>query len=71
MLTTIDNPFNPKENYRAWNLWDIDNGYNTASYLARILQNFKMVDDEWTQESIDEAQNIIIDNDMLGAYLII
>lgn len=71
MLTTIDNPFNPKENYRAWNLWDIDNGYNTASYLARILQNFKMVDDEWTQESIDEAQNIIIDNDMLGVYLII
>lgn len=71
MLTTIDNPFNPKENYKAWNLWDIDNGYNTASYLARILQNFKMVDDEWTQESIDEAQNIIIDNDMLGVYLII
>ena len=71
MLTTIDNPFNPKENYKAWNLWDIDNGYNTASYLARILQNFKMVDDEWTQNSIDEAQNIIIDNDMLGVYLII
>ena len=71
MLTTIDNPFNPKENYKAWNLWDIDNGYNTASYLARILQNFRMVDDEWTQESIDEAQNIIIDNDMLGVYLII
>ena len=71
MVTTIDNPFNPKENYKAWNLWDIDNGYNTASYLARILQNFKMVDDEWTQESIDEAQNIIIDNDMLGVYLII
>ena len=71
MLTTIDNPFNPKENYKAWNLWDIDNGYNTASYLARILQNFKMVDDEWTQESIDKAQNIIIDNDMLGVYLII
>ena len=71
MLTTIDNPFNPKENYKAWNLWDIDNGYNTASYLARILQNFKMVDDEWTQESIDEAQNIIIDNDILGVYLII
>ncbi len=71
MLTTIDNPFNPKENYKAWNLWDIDNGYNTASYLARILQNFKMVDDEWTQESIDEAQNIIIDNDMLRVYLII
>ena len=71
MLTTIDNPFNPKENYKAWNLWDIDNGYNTASYLARILQNFKMVDDEWSQQSIDEAQKIIIDNDMLGLYKII
>lgn len=71
MITTVDNPFNPREDYLQWNQWDIDNGYNTASYLARILQNFETVDDEYTSQSIEEAQQIMIDNDMIGIYKII
>lgn len=71
MITTIDNPFDPIKDYNKWNQWDIDNGYNTASYLARILQNFKMVDDEYTSQDIREAQQTIIDNDMLNVYKII
>ena len=27
MITTVDNPFNPREDYLQWNQWDIDNGY--------------------------------------------
>ena len=70
MLTTIDNPYNPFTDYNKWNLWDIDQGYNTSSYLARLLQNEKMIDEEYTEEQIDNAMQSIIDNDMLNVYVI-
>jgi hypothetical protein len=37
MLTTIDNPYSPFDEYDEWNAWDIRSGYNTASFLARIV----------------------------------
>ena len=68
MLTTMDNPFDPRTDYNLWHQWDEAQGYNTASYLARILQNFEKIDEEYTIEAIDEAQQSIMDNDMLGIY---
>ena len=37
MLTTIDNPYNPFEQFDLWLLCDKDKGYNTCEYLARIV----------------------------------
>ena len=71
MLTTVDNPFDPRTDYNQWNQWDIDNGYNTASYLARILQNYEKVDEEYSKSSIQEAMQEIIDMDMINKYKII
>ena len=70
MLTTIDNPYNPFKDYDKWNRWDIDNAYNTASYLARMLQEYETIDEEYTEEQIDTAMQSIIDNDMLNVYVI-
>lgn len=36
MITTIDNPFNPFEEFESWFLFDVGQGYNTCSYLARV-----------------------------------
>ena len=36
MLTTVDNPFDPFEEYDSWYAWDVRMGYNSASLLARI-----------------------------------
>lgn len=36
MLTTTDNPFDPFEQFTSWFLFDVEKGYNTCSYLARI-----------------------------------
>lgn len=38
MLTTIDNPYNPFDQFDEWFLFDTENGYNSSSYLARIAQ---------------------------------
>lgn len=71
MLTTTDNPYDPRLDYNKWNQFDVDNGYHTASYLARVLQNYKIIDEDYPQESIDAAMQSIIDNDFLGIYKII
>lgn len=36
VLTTKDNPFNPKTQYENWKAWDEQKGYYTEAYLARV-----------------------------------
>lgn len=70
-LTTIDNPFNPKEDYDAWNEWDQDNGYFTERYINSIA-DFDV--EEGSLESDSKRQKAILEilkNDPLGIYLLI
>lgn len=36
MITTVDNPIDPRDDFAMWYAWDVQNGYNTCAYLARI-----------------------------------
>lgn len=58
MLTTIDNPYNPFDQFALWLMFDKEKGYNTCEHLARIVQlsndlSEKEIDDE-TERAIDE-----------------
>lgn len=68
MLTTIDNPFDPFEQFTSWFLFDVEKGYNTCSYLARIVKT----SDDMTQKEVDEeverAIDEIISYDFLDIY---
>ena len=68
MLTTFDNPFDPFEQFTSWFLFDVEKGYNTCSYLARIAR----LSDEMTQKEIDEeierAIDEIIKYDFMNIY---
>ena len=57
MLTTIDNPYNPFEQFESWFLFDVEKGYNSCSRLARIAQ----FSDDMTQKEIDEETERAID----------
>ena len=58
MLTTVDNPYDPRENFEAWYAWDVSHGYNTSAYLARVLVDADdapgPVRDRQVEEAIDE-----------------
>ena len=56
MLTTIDNPFDPFEQFTSWFLFDVEKGYNTCGYLARIV---KLSDDMSQKEQEDEIERAI------------
>lgn len=62
MLTTIDNPFDPFEQFTSWLLFDKEKGYNTSEYLARIVK-FKegmtqKEENEEVERAIDEIMRI-------------
>lgn len=68
MLTTMDNPYDPFEDFDSWFRFDTDNGYYTCSYLARIA----IFTDDMTQKEENEAVEMAIDEiitlNPLGIY---
>ena len=72
MLTTIDNPFNPKEHYDQWRNWDLANGYNTEALIARLYEQDLEGDDYVSQQrAMDSAIQLILDTDVLELYKLI
>ena len=72
MLTTLDNPFNPKTDFDKWRNWDISNGYNTEEYLDRVSNIPPDLDDDNEVSSlILDAMMSIVEHDMTGMYKII
>jgi hypothetical protein len=60
MITTVDNPIDPREDFDRWYTWDVQNGYNTCAYLSRIA--FLLPDDpeELNDHQIEAAIDEII-----------
>ena len=67
-LTTVDNPFDPFEQFTSWLMFDIEKGYQTNEKLARIVK----ISDDMSQAEIDEEINRAIDEiiqyDFLNIY---
>ena len=68
MLTTVDNPFNPFNQFDDWIRYDMDKGYNTCSYLARIANTSDALSDEENNAEIERAINEIISLDFQDLY---
>ena len=68
MLTTVDNPFNPFEQFTSWWLFDIEKGYNSCSRLMRIANLSDDMSSKEEEEEIERAIDEIIENDFLNIY---
>ena len=69
LLSTIDNPFNPFDDFTSWFLFDTEKGYNCSSRLARIAN---LSDDLSSVEELNEQERAIdeiIKIDVLGIYI--
>lgn len=56
MLTTFDNPYDYFDEFTLWDLFDKSKGYNTCSYLARIVH---LTDDMTQKEENEEVERAI------------
>ena len=62
MLTTVDNPFDYFTQFDLWNQFDIEKGYYTCAYLAKIVnQKIDLYDNDLTQKEINELIEAAID----------
>jgi hypothetical protein len=68
MLTTIDNPFDPFEQFIEWSAFDEAKGYYTCAYLARIVKTSNELSEEDESIAIEQAINEIIELNILGIY---
>lgn len=69
MLSTIDNPFNPFEDFDSWFLFDVEKGYNSCSYLARIAKTSNEFTEKEEDEEIERAIDEIIQYDFMNLYI--
>ena len=69
-LSTIDNPYNPFTQYDSWFLYDVEKGYNSSAYLARVIDsNPTLNDQDVDDEDIEKAIDSIIKNDFTNLYI--
>ena len=68
-ITTIDNPFNPFEDFISWFRYDIEKGYNSCEYLARIAKTSDSLTDEENSLEIERAIDEIIKYDPFNIYM--
>lgn len=68
MLTTIDNPFDPFEQFTSWFLFDVEKGYNSSSRLARIAKLSDEMTEKEVNEEIERAIDEIIQYDFMNIY---
>lgn len=67
-LTTIDNPYNPFEQFTSWYMFDVEKGHNTCSYIARIAKLSDDMTDQERDAETERAIDEIIKYDFMNKY---
>jgi hypothetical protein len=68
MLTTVDNPHSPFDNFGAWYAYDVSSGYHTSEFLARILVDSDQLSEADQQLAVDLAIDEVVRENVLGIY---
>ena len=67
-LTTADNPYDPFQQFDLWFLFDVEKGYNSCCYLARIARTSDQFSDIENAIEVERAIDEIIKYDFTGLY---
>lgn len=68
MLTTVDNPYNPFEEFERWFEYDEINGYRCCEKIDRMAHINEGMSEEEKDSAIESAIDTIILNDFTGLY---
>jgi hypothetical protein len=60
-LTTVDNPYDPFDQFEEWFEWDRASGYDTPSYLGRIVNYSDELSEADQAAAVSDAINEILE----------
>lgn len=69
MLSTIDNPYDPFEQFTLWHLFDKEKGYDSCE---RLMRNVEIREDMTPQEieaAADAAMDKLIEEDVMNVFV--
>lgn len=69
MLSTIDNPYNPFEDFDNWYRYDTQMGYNCCSYLSRIANTSEELPENLNEIEIERAIDEICELNINGKFI--
>lgn len=67
-ITTIDNPYDPFEDFISWYMFDIEKGYYTCSKLARLTNTSEEMTTKEEKAEIERAIDRLIELDPFDIY---
>lgn len=67
-LTTLDNPYDPFEDFTSWFMYDVEKGYNTCGYLDRVSNVTEDMSQKEASIEIERAIDEIIELNPLNIY---
>lgn len=68
MLTTKDNPFDPRFDFDSWYNYDVDKGYNSCALLDRVTPISDQLSEQENDRLIENGIDQIIIYDPLNIY---
>lgn len=69
MLTTVDNPYDPFEQFDSWLLFDVEKGYNSCAYLGRIARTSDQLSENENDLEVERAIDEIVKYDFRNIYV--
>ena len=68
MLSTIDNPFNPFDNFDEWFAYDVFFGYHCCELVGQFAQISSDLSQNANHREIESAIDAVIREDPLNIY---
>lgn len=68
MLTTVDNPYDPFEQFTLWLMFDKEKGYNTCERLMRLAHITEDMSQVEIDEEVDRAMDRLIEIDLTNTF---
>lgn len=69
MLSLASNPYNPFTQYNEWKRFDSSEGYDTAGFLARLVQSSEVLSEPDQELAVEQAvDSVLLNQPLRGMY---
>ena len=69
MVTTIDNPHSPFDDFPSWYDYDVRSGYHTSALLGRIVQVSDQQSEADYELAVEQAVDEIVKENVSGMFV--